>query len=328
MYIILKTKLKDYTKDIAIVLGIMIFWFVLIIAIMTIKYKPVYEVTIQGETVGYIINRENFENKINEEIISQEGNNIEYVSLDEQPKYELKLLARNQITQETQILEKLKNEYTTITYKYYIVALNDENKAYVDTLEEAEQIVNEIKSEYDGEELDLNLQILTQYTENFAKVKTDTIEVAENNVRSKVDEIKEKENALAIINGVNLSFLPVTGRITSRYGESSSLRSSTHTGLDIACSKGTDILATASGTVTFASYKGSYGNLVKIDHGNGIETWYGHCSKIYVSVGDQVPAGGVIAAVGSTGNSTGPHLHFEIRTNGNTVNPQNYLYSN
>ena len=78
--------------------------------------------------------------------------------------------------------------------------------------------------------------------------------------------------------------------------------------------------------VIFAENNGSYGNLVKIDHGNGVETWYAHCSKIYTKVGAQVKAGDVIAAVGSTGNSTGPHLHLEIRIDGTAINPQKYLY--
>ena len=68
--------------------------------------------------------------------------------------------------------------------------------------------------------------------------------------------------------------------------------------------------------------------MVKISHGNGVETWYAHTSKMYVTVGQSVKAGDVIAAVGSTGNSTGPHLHLEIRVNGEHVNPQNYLYNN
>ena len=82
----------------------------------------------------------------------------------------------------------------------------------------------------------------------------------------------------------------------------------------------------ADGTVSFSGIKGSYGNLIIVDHGNGVETWYGHCSKLYAKVGDAVTAGDVIEAVGSTGNSTGPHLHFEIRINGECVNPQNYVY--
>ena len=315
----------------AIVLGAIIFGFVLITAIIIIKYKPAYEVKIGGEIVGYILDDLAFKDRIDEEIINQEGRNIEYVSLDEVPEYEKKLVTKDTLLQEEEILTKLKDEYTTITYKYYIVALNDENKAYVDTLDEAEEVVNAIKSEYQDDEL--NLQIITKYTQRESEVKCDTLEVAENNIKSEVEEIKrqekeeeERKNALAIINNIKLSVLPVTGTITSRYGVSSSIRRSTHTGLDIACSSGTDIKVTSKGTVTFAAYNGSYGNLVKVDHGNGVETWYAHCSKIYVKVGQEVEAGDVIAAVGSTGNSTGPHLHLEIRIDGQAVNPQDYLY--
>ena len=84
--------------------------------------------------------------------------------------------------------------------------------------------------------------------------------------------------------------------------------------------------AAASGTVAFAGYKGSYGYLVVISHGNGVQTYYGHCSQLYVKAGDTVAQGSKIAAVGSTGNSTGPHLHFEVRVNGMAYNPQNYVY--
>ena len=142
----------------------------------------------------------------------------------------------------------------------------------------------------------------------------------------KQKEEQEKLDKMPSINGIKLAVQPVSGVITSRYGVSSRLRKSTHTGLDIAASTGTPIKVIADGTVTCASYQGSYGKLVKIDHGNGLETWYGHTSKMYVSVGQKVTAGDVIAAVGSTGNSTGPHLHLEIRINGEHVNPQNYLY--
>ncbi len=85
-------------------------------------------------------------------------------------------------------------------------------------------------------------------------------------------------------------------------------------------------MAVADGTVKFAGVSGGYGNLVIIEHGNGVETYYGHCSSITTKVGTQVKAGDVIAKVGSTGNSTGNHLHFEIRINGVSVNPQKYIY--
>ena len=90
---------------------------------------------------------------------------------------------------------------------------------------------------------------------------------------------------------------------------------------------GTPIRAAASGTVTYAQYNsGGYGNLVIISHGNGVQTYYGHCSKLYVKAGQTVSQGEVISAMGSTGISTGSHLHWEVRINGVAQNPRNYLY--
>lgn len=326
MYIILKPNLLHFTKEIAKVITVIIFGFLLILAILFIKYKPVYEVTVAGEQLGYIGNINDFQTLIEEEIINQQEKYIANISLIEQPTYQFKLLNRKNKLDEEEIIEKIKTNDTIKMYKYYEICLNDEIKSYVDTLEEAEEIVNEIKTEFSGSDFSLNLQINEKYTEELEEIQTDTIEIAASTVETAAQEIKEESEAIAVINGVKISVLPVSGRITSRYGESSSRRKSTHTGLDIACSTGTDIKAVAAGTVILAEKQGSYGNLVKIDHGNGVETWYAHCSKIYTKVGEQVEAGDVIAAVGSTGNSTGPHLHLEIRINGNTINPQNYVY--
>lgn len=111
---------------------------------------------------------------------------------------------------------------------------------------------------------------------------------------------------------------PVNGRISSRFG---SRWGSTHYGLDYAASTGTPIYASRGGTVTFAGNSASYGKYIKIDHGGGVETRYAHCSALKVSKGDKVKQGDLIALVGSTGRSTGPHLHFEIRVGGEKVNP-------
>ncbi len=326
MYIILKPKLLHLTKDIAKVIAIIISGFLLILAMIFIKYKPVYEITVAGEKLGYIKNLKEFKKEVEEQIINQQEKYIANVSFIEEPTYKMKLLSRASNENEKEIIEDLKLNNTIKTYKYYEISLNNEKKSCVDTLEEAEQIINQIKVEFSEDNLELNLQISEKYTEDLEQINVDTIEVATTVVETAAQEIKEESEAIAIINNVKISVLPVTGRITSRYGESSSRRKSTHTGLDIACITGTDIKAVSEGTVIFAARQGSYGNLVKIDHGNGVETWYGHCNKIYAKVGDKVKAGDVIAAVGSTGNSTGPHLHLEIRINGVTVNPQNYVY--
>lgn len=98
-----------------------------------------------------------------------------------------------------------------------------------------------------------------------------------------------------------------------------------HTGVDFAANYGTQIYSWKSGTITFAGWSGGYGKFIEVDHCDGTVSCYAHCSSLAVSVGQQVSAGQVIGYVGSTGNSTGNHLHFEIKVNGSFVNPLNYL---
>lgn len=111
---------------------------------------------------------------------------------------------------------------------------------------------------------------------------------------------------------------PVRGPITSGFG---SRWGSIHTGIDIAVPLGTSVKAARGGKVILAGWDAGYGYAVEIDHGNGLVTLYGHNSKLLVSVGDTVKAGDVIARSGSTGHSTGPHVHFEVRKSGKAVNP-------
>jgi len=98
-----------------------------------------------------------------------------------------------------------------------------------------------------------------------------------------------------------------------------------HTGIDIGAYSGKDIVAAASGKVIMSTWYGGYGNFIMIDHGGGIVTCYGHASKLIAKKGDIVKRGQVIAKIGSTGRSTGPHLHFEVRDNGEYINPMNYF---
>ncbi len=98
-----------------------------------------------------------------------------------------------------------------------------------------------------------------------------------------------------------------------------------HTGIDFRGDIGEPIHATAAGTVTIAGWEGGYGKMVEIDHGNGLATRYGHLSAIDVSVGDKIRIGQVVGLLGTTGRSTGPHLHYETRVNGEAVNPQKFL---
>ena len=111
---------------------------------------------------------------------------------------------------------------------------------------------------------------------------------------------------------------PVQGTITSKFGWR---WGAFHRGVDIGAPTGTSVKAADAGMVTFAGWNGGYGNLVKIDHGKGKQTWYAHLSRFGVSVGDKVSQGDVVGYVGSTGISTGPHLHFEVHVDGVALDP-------
>lgn len=320
MNIISIKPLKFYTKEILKFLNIILIASSFIIAIVLIKYKPMYEVKIQGTEVGYVESKKALNESIKNNIENYNNKNIEEVKLNVSPEYQLKLVERTQEENESDIIIALQNELE-ITYKYYEVAFKGEKIDAVEDKETAEKLVNDIKKLSDEE---VELEINEKTTENLNELNINTLEVAKENIIEtlNIDTTTEITN----INGIKIATFPVSGTISSRYGVSSSIRSSKHTGLDIAANQGTQIKVVADGTVTCASYSGSYGYLVKVDHGNGVETWYAHTSKMYVKEGQEVKAGDVIALVGSTGNSTGPHLHFEVRINGEHVNPQNYLY--
>jgi murein DD-endopeptidase MepM/ murein hydrolase activator NlpD len=124
------------------------------------------------------------------------------------------------------------------------------------------------------------------------------------------------------------SILPVAGHLTSGFGLRTDPFTGTlreHDGLDLGAPEGTAIRATADGVVRSAGPRGGYGNAVEIDHGNGLSTLYGHASELLVSPGDTVRAGQEIARVGSSGRSTGAHLHFEVRVGGRPVDPGRVL---
>ena len=299
-----------------------------ILAIMLVKYKFVYKVTISGEEIGYVSNKYEFEKLIDEKIINKNEANVAFVDMDTMPEYSLILADNNMETNEQVIFSKL-DEDAKVTYKMYSVAVNDENATLVNTVEEAEKVVEEIKEQYNERLDEIKIDVKEIFTQDANEVKNtvelaSAIETAENQVEVAI--VEQEKIKGATLDGVYFSVRPVNGNITSRYGQQEDIRDHAHSGMDICAPAGTDIVAAADGTVTFAGTMGGYGNLIIITHENEIQTYYGHCSKLYASVGDEVKAGDLIAAVGMTGFATGNHLHFEIRKNGSTLNPQLYLY--
>lgn len=298
---------------------------VLIIAIILIKFRPAYSVSLNGEEIGYVGDEEEFQNEINENILTPDESNVAFVELDE-VEYTFTLVNRNFVDEST-VLATLEESSQNVYRVYEVADLNnEETKVYVNSMEEAEEMVSTLKEQYS--EIEPNLVINQIYLDNVDEVNEENIKLAKEALTNSLEqELEEKEKIDSrTVNGIYLAVTPVTGRITSRFGANESIRDHTHKGIDIAATRGTPILATAAGTVTFAGWSSGYGYLVKIDHGNGVKTYYGHCSRLYVSAGESVEAGTEIAAVGSTGNSTGNHLHFEIRLNGEQINPQTYVY--
>ena len=312
--------------------------FLFILGIIATFYKISYSVNINGEMVGYTDNKSKLQSKINDYIENGDNENTAFVQVENLPEYNICLLKRNVDADDDKIFDLVKNNGLTY-YRYYAILDNQEEKVYVSNFSDAENIVNGLKEKSSSnidnitisEKYETELKDMTSVEEAVAKlyVEPKSIMVASNKSTKKTST--GSVNTATSISGGKVSLgislvKPVSGTISSRFGARSRVRSSAHTGLDIATSTGTPVVAAASGTVTFSGWKGSYGYLMVITHSNVVQTYYGHCSKLYYSAGQTVSKGQKIAAVGNTGNSTGPHLHFEIRVNGVAYNPQNYLY--
>lgn len=349
---ILNRKLIYYTKEGLKVIKIASIAFVAITAIVLIKYTPQYEVSIDGKKIGYIESQSDIDKYIDEKVAEQEGKNIAFVELENSPTFKLELVDRSLETDEDVLKQEIEKQ-VSIEYTNYAITIGGKNKTYVSSQEEAQKIVDELKKQY-ASKYTKNIGILQVYSENYEEIssveskkakttisnelkkakKADDIKVAKAKAdaqakaaaaASKVTKVSKVSNA----NGVKFTVRPVSGTITSRFGRRSSpggVGSTNHKGLDIAAPNGTLIYAAAPGTVEFSGTKGALGKLVIINHGNGVKTYYAHCSRLNVSSGQKVEAGKNIAAVGKTGTATGYHLHFEVRVNGTSVNPQNYIY--
>ena len=305
----------------------------LIVGAIAYLYKPTYSVWLDGEEIGYTENKSKLQHTINEYVENGDGtDNVAFVQVDKLPEYKLCLLKKDVVTNDDEIINQIKDEGVAY-YRYYAIAVKGEEKAYVANFDEAENVVNGLKEKNSDNINDIT--ILEKYETSLAELSSTDDVITKLYVAKPVVAKTTKPTGTAntarslSANKVNLGInliRPISGIITSRFGSVSGVRSGAHTGLDIAASSGTPIKAAAEGTVTFSGRKGSYGNMIVITHSNGVQTYYCHCSVLYVTAGETVAQGQVIAAVGTTGNSTGPHLHLEIRVNGVAYNPQNYLY--
>lgn len=201
------------------------------------------------------------------------------------------------------------------------------------TIEYTQEIAYETEVQYSEDMLKTQSKIVTQGRNGQAKVVAKVVSVddveQERTVQS-WDIVQEPQNEIKLVGtkeppakaAKGYFIQPFHGLLTSPYGGRSR---GFHTGVDWAGAKGSAVVAADGGTVIQAGWNGGYGNCVIIDHGNGLQTLYGHNSAVLVKVGQKVAQGEQIAKLGSTGNSTGPHCHWEVRVNGKPVNPMPYL---
>lgn len=278
--------------------------------------------------------------RINDYISSGNGDDVAFVELKELPTYTACMLKKNIETNDDEIFNKVTSSGTPY-YKYYTITKNNEEKVYVASFSEAEKVINNLKSKNSANTDKLG--IVEKY--ETAKAEFKTVDTCVSELYEKKVVVTKKASSTSVYKNIGTRVVtgetrvptnlgvslikPISGVISSRYG----IRwRDNHKGLDIAAPKGTAIKAAAGGKVIFSGYgSGSnsysgYGNIVVIQSTSSLVIRYGHCSALYVKTGETVVQGQVIAAVGSTGISTGNHLHFEIRYKGTAVNPQNYIY--
>ena len=366
---------------------------IVILSILQIAYTQSYEVSLNGKVIGYTRDKVVLQKRINDYINSGNGDDVAFVEVDTLPTYKAVLLKRNIKTNDEEILNKVV-ESGIAYYKYYAIAVDNQEKAYLKTFGEAEKVIQELKNKKSTNADSLGIvekyakkqvaekEIATQVSQSETKVAdtgaTSDVPVDSDGDSDELPDVKElTEVKLASVDD-SINQLYVQQKSTSRSAKnartsSTGSKSSTyeqrakvvdnsqtgvktdlgvtlikpissgytitsrfgwrsrdnHPGLDVAAPKGTAIKAAAGGTVIFAgsgSPYGGYGNIVVIQSNSSTAIRYAHCSKIYVRRGEVVEQGQVIAAVGSTGISTGNHLHFEIRYNGKKIDPQKYVY--
>lgn len=308
---------------------LLILFSIFLITYLIIKiYRPVLLVKYKGEFIGYATDLLGIEKKINIELTT-EDDKANFYDLEEPIIYEFKFLKKRFSGEDDKIVKEIKSKAIP-KYKYFVLDLNDGiNKYYFSKISDAVNVKDELKSKNSKNAEQINIKV--EYTQS--KQHEEASETVVNRLYKKkyvttYDYLASRGMLTEKIDiPIELS-RPISGIVTSGFSLRRYLFGTTapHTGTDIARESGAAIKAAADGIVIYAGYSQTgYGNLVVIDHGEGQHTRYAHCSAIYVRAGQEVKEGQKIAAVGSTGQSTGPHLHFEVRYEAIALNPEYYV---
>lgn len=322
-------------------------------SIIYIKYKPSYKVTLNGQIIGYVQDKDEMQKMI-EELRNDTDENVAEIEFNSLPSYELEFLSGKLPDDTDKVLAALQNN-STVTYRAYAILLNGKKKVTVASEAEAKEVINTL-SKSDRKKAKISEVFLEK---SIAEEDIKSAKVAKSTLKKAVEANKKEEvkkttkkttsrssssrkstksttsSRSSSVKSVGGYAFPVKGCSLSNIRNRSYPSYAGHTGIDINIGvKGKSVVAAKDGVVitseALRSSNGSYisyGEYIMIKHSNGTVTLYGHlkAGSRKVKVGQKVKKGQVIGTVGSTGNSTGTHLHFEVRVNGNPVNPYKYL---
>jgi len=295
--------------------------------------------------MGLVSDKDKFEKDI-KDTLEDVHEPVVSATLSEKPRYSLRLVDKEDIDVDDDYVFAKIEEKIEKKYRYYNLKEDDKLLAKVSTKEEKDKLIEELKKDKNVKDIKVEEEETKEnYIISYEEAKQLAFSTAENiendkkekDAKTKIEKrntniiknirkggtvsTSSSSNASAMLGSLSFRRPLNSSRISAGY-----LGYPGHRGIDFPSPQGTPVMAAETGTVTTVLYSNkSYGNRVIIDHGNGISTLYGHNSTISVSLGQRVSKGQTIAGVGSTGRSTGNHVHFEIRINGKPINPTSYV---
>ena len=296
-------------------------------------YQPAVKTFINGKFIGYFTSEQQFDEVYNNLVTEKQkiDPNVK-VYLESEPTFETSYV-RNKLLTEQNVYTNLRAEIKT-EYTIYNVAVDGKSEMTFNTKDDADSYAEKLKKEV----AKLNIEVTEEKKSELENITT--IERADAILKDIVDRNKPVETPNATVKTytnnytytaptIGATAVAATGSgvwpTVNRRINCAFMGYAGHTGIDLGGAVGTAIYAYRSGTVTFAGWGSGYGKYLRIDHGNGMSTLYAHTSELLVSAGQYVTEGQMIAKIGMTGYTTGPHLHFEVRLNGVPVNPYPYI---
>ncbi len=305
---------------------VLIFSAVLVTVLNT--YKPTVKAYLNGKFIGYFSDEQQFDEVYNDLVTEKQGidPNVK-VYLESEPTFETSYI-KDSVLKDQNVYTNLRAEIKT-EYTIYNVAVNDETKMTFNTQDEANKYAEDLKSQVSKLKTEVKVEKVAELGEMTSIERADSIlkDIVDRN--KPVETPKVNYNKVVTAKTIGAAYVPPTGEgvwpTVNRRVNCAYMGYSGHTGIDLGGAIGTAIYAYRSGTVSFAGWATGYGLHVKVDHGDGMVTYYAHCSELLVSPGQKVTEGQMIAKIGMTGWTTGPHVHFEVRLGGVPVNPYPYI---